>query len=245
MLVDTHCHIHDPQYNFDPATTLKNAHAAGVDKIIVIGTSPADNLIAKNFAAQHDGVYWSYGYHPGEFHAGSASPSLKDLAALADPKLVAVGEVGLDYHYQPFDRRQQIRLFEQMIELALKQNLPLVFHVREAFDDFWPIVDNARVKNAVLHSFSDNSTNLQKAIDRGFYIGTNGIVTFAPIPLPSLKNMLLETDAPYLTPSPFRGKINQPSYVKNIAEWVASQLRLPFDTVAKATTTNAATLFNL
>ena len=241
MLIDSHCHIHDPQYNFDARPTLARAHAAGVDKIIVIGTSPEDNLAAQAFAETHQGAYWTYGLHPHE----CAKVGGEKIASCLTGKPVAIGEIGLDYHYQPFSREQQIKLFEQMLDLAQKQDLPVIFHVREAFDDFWPIVDNAGVKNAVLHSFSDNQTNLEEALKRGFYVGVNGLVTFAPIPLPPLEFMLLETDAPFLTPRPFRGKINQPSYVKNIAEWVAEKLQVPFDKVANQTTHNVTKLFKL
>ena len=266
MLIDSHCHIHDPQYNFDAKETLARAHANGVNKIIVIGTSPEDNLVAQKFAEAHDGVYWAYGFHPGELTTELAETTLfqtvrshdEDLATRpvttgprsvsekeSSSKLVAIGEIGLDYHYKPYDRERQIKLFEQMLDLAKKQNLPIIFHVREAFDDFWPIVDNAGVKNAVLHSFSDNEANLKAAIKRNFYVGINGLVTFAPIPLPPLEHMLLETDAPYLTPAPFRGKINEPSYIKNIAEWMADKLQVSFDTVENQTTSNATKLFNL
>jgi len=293
MLIDTHCHIHDPQYNFDAKTTLARAHAAGVNKIVVIGTFPEDNLIAQQFAESHDDVYWSYGAHPWEYAraggeeidflehrvspvknniitgesegelarmtplrtirshdedlatrpvtTGPRSVSAKGLSR----KLVAIGEIGLDYHYQPYDRGQQIKLFEQMLQLVEKHDLPVIFHVRKAFDDFWPIVDNAKIKHAVLHSFSDNQSNLNQAIKRGLYIGVNGLVTFTNVPLPPLESMILETDAPYLTPKPFRGKINEPSYVKNIAEWVADKLNVPFSTVATQTTANATKLFNL
>ncbi|MCL1839622.1 TatD family hydrolase [Candidatus Saccharibacteria bacterium] len=252
MLIDSHCHIHDPQYHFDAAEILARARYADVQKVIVIGTSPDDNRIAQAFAEDHDGVYWSYGAHPGESNELLKEDFQERIPVLGDgsgkssfSKLVAIGEIGLDYHYQPFNKQQQIKLFEQMLDLAQKHNLPVIFHVREAFDDFWPIVDNAKIKKAVLHSFSDNKANLQQAIQRNFYIGVNGLATFTNIPLPPLEYMLLETDAPYLTPKPFRGKINEPSYVKNIAEWVADKLEVPFDAVAATTTQNATELFNL
>lgn len=245
MLIDTHCHIHDKAFDFDAAQTIKNAYSSGVEKIIVIGTSLEDNLIAKQYAAAHENVFWSYGYHPSEFAKNAPSPSIEHLQELADDKLVSIGEIGLDYHYEPFDRSRQIQLFELMLELAIKQNLPINFHVREAFEDFWPIVDNAKIQNAVLHSFSDSSENLQKGINRGYYIGVNGLATFAKLPLPPLEKMVLETDAPYLTPKPFRGKINEPGYVKNIAEWVATEFNVTLAEVSEVTTKNAETLFNL
>jgi len=283
MLIDSHCHIHDQKHHFDATTTLARARAAAVDKIIVIGTSPEDNLVAQKFAAAHDGVYWTYGLHPHECSKGDFSSTLfesippartetyipdgtegsarsavpSDAQRMTSPaeagrsknvleksRLVAIGEIGLDYHYQPYDRDRQIKLFEQMLDLAQTQNLPVICHVREAYDDFWPIVDNAKIKNVVLHSFSDDHANLQQALKRGFYIGVNGLATFAPIPLPPLEFMLLETDAPYLTPKPFRGKINEPSYVKHIAEWVASKFAVSLQIVAAQTTANAIKLFN-
>jgi len=242
MLVDTHCHIHDPQYGFDAKETLARARANGVNKVIVIGTSPADNAAAQAFAETHDDVYWSYGFHPHEDVGAADFPN----TFLESSKLVAIGEIGLDYHYKPYDRAQQIKLFEAMLDLAQRQNLPIIFHVREAYEDFWPIVDNAGIKTAaVLHSFSDNETNLRAALRRNFYVGVNGLATFAPIPLPPLDRMLLETDAPYLTPAPFRGKINEPSYVKNIAEWVADKLQVSPHAVADQTTANATLAFKL
>jgi len=238
MLIDSHCHIHDPQYNFDTKQILARARYAGVEKVIVIGTSPQNNAIAQAFAESNPGVYWSHGAHPGERESSSDFSEIKGHP-------IAIGEIGLDYHYKPFDKQQQIRLFERMLELAQKHDLPVIFHVREAFEDFWPIVDQAKIKNAILHSFSDNATNLEAALNRNYYIGVNGLATFTNIPLPPLTRMILETDAPYLTPKPFRGKINEPSYVKNIAEWVADKLKVPFDTVAEITTQNATKLFNL
>jgi TatD DNase family protein len=237
ILIDTHCHIHDVEYSYDDAV-LERAKKADVYKVIVIGTHLQDNLVAKKYAGENDGVFWSYGFHPGE--SGEFSEEI-----LKDDKLVAVGEIGLDYHYKPFDRGAQIKLFERMLELANKTNLPVIFHVREAFEDFWPIVDNARIKNAVLHSYSDDKDNLEQALNRDYFVGVNGLVTFAPIPLPPLEKMLLETDAPFLTPTPFRGKVNEPAYVKNIAEWISTKTGVELEVVADITTRNARELFGI
>lgn len=245
LLIDSHCHIHDKEYDFDAKEIISRAKDASVGKIVVIGTSLEDNVVAKNFAAEHENIYWSYGYHPAEFTNNAVLPTIDHIKELSDSKLVSIGEIGLDYHYEPYDKVRQIKLFEIMLELAVTQGLPINFHVREAFEDFWPIVDNAGIKKAVLHSFSDNKENLEKGINRGFYVGVNGLATFAPIPLPPLENMIFETDAPYLTPKPFRGKINEPSYVKNIAEWVAEELKMSLESVADQTTQNASKLFNL
>ncbi len=167
-------------------------------------------------------------------------------------KLIAVGEIGLDYFYTHSPRDMQIQALEWQIELALKNNLPIIFHVREAFDDFWPLVDNFTGIRGVLHSFTDNQTNLDRALSRGLYVGVNGISTFTrdeaqkkvftSIPLDRL---LLETDAPFLTPAPFRGKVNEPAFVKNIAEYHALMRGISLEKVASATTTNARAIFAL
>jgi TatD DNase family protein len=238
MLVDTHCHIHDANYPLPADEVLARAKVAGVERVIVIGTCPSDARVARDFAAKREGVFWAYGYHPSEVE--------EPLEFFRDEKLVSIGEIGLDYHYKPFDRAAQIKRLEMMLELAEREGLAVNFHVREAFEDFWPIVDNFKLTGgAVLHSFSDNEANMNEAIRRGMFIGVNGLVTFAPVPLPPLRWMVLETDAPFLTPSPFRGKINEPSYIKNIAEWVAVKLQVHLSEVETTTTANAEKLFIL
>ena len=238
MLIDTHCHIHDKEmFPLDADEVLVRAKQAGVNRVIVIGTCPSDARHAQEFAAKRDGVFWAYGYHPEEKE--------EPLEFFRDEKLVSIGEIGLDYHYGRETRDAQIKRFEIMLDLAQRENLPVNFHVREAFEDFWPIVDSFKLKSAVLHSFSDGQENLNQGIKRGMFIGVNGLATFAKIPLPPLESMIFETDAPFLTPVPFRGKINEPGYVKNIAEWVAVAQKRDFDEVCKITTQNAERLFNL
>jgi TatD DNase family protein len=141
---------------------------------------------------------------------------------------------------------------EAQIKIALKHNLPIIFHVREAFADFWPIFDKYPGIRGELHSFTDSSANLKIALDRGLYIGVNGISTFTKdetqkdifdsIPLDRL---LLETDAPFLTPAPLRGKVNQPAYVKLVAQYHANRRELSLEEIALATTANARKLFNI
>jgi len=175
-------------------------------------------------------------------------------------KLVAIGEIGLDYHYDNSPRDNQIKILKSQIELALKYDLPIIFHVREAYDDFWKVLDSfksdKRQIRGVLHCFTDTMENAEKGIKRGLYIAVNGISTFtkdenqtemfAKIPLDKL---LFETDAPYLTPFPLRGKVkvkvNEPAYVKNIAEYNSTIHQIPFDEIADVTTTNARKLFNI
>ena len=200
----------------------------------------------------------SIGLHPHEAkHYAHNQAKLDDFAKLASaPKVVAVGECGLDYFYGHSPRADQFTILKYQIELALKLNLPLIFHVREAFDDFWPIFDSYHTSGqkvrGVVHSFTDNRANLDKALERGLYIGVNGIATFAKNPAQlevyrsiPLSNLLLETDAPYLTPTPYRGSINEPRHVLTVANFLTELRNEDFSTFATATTGNAQTLFSL
>lgn len=250
-LIDTHCHIHDVDSykyflsrdkkanldNYSPAELINRAIDNNVRQIICIGTTHADSLRAHDLAAKYDEVFWSYGIHPEEV----AEPNFAGLAE----QPIAIGEIGLDYHRSAANKMSQIRLLEQMLDYATKYQLPVIFHVREAFDDFFSVVDNFPQLKAVVHSFSDSQVNLDKSLERGFFIGVNGIATFADIPLPPLKSILLETDAPFLAPTPHRGRVNEPAYIKDVANFLATELDVSIEQVAMQTTNNARTLFNL
>lgn len=269
--VDTHCHIHELAEKVTPThdrwfsdnaertaeSVLAAAHAAAVNRFICIGTTLKDSELAVNFAAQYDEVFASVGIHPHE-----ATPHLEDgsYAKLADllkgdlpsKKIVAIGEIGLDYFYTHSPREDQIKLLRFQIELALEHDLPISFHVREAFADFWPIFDSYTGIRGVLHSFTDDALQLHEALSRGLFIGVNGIATFGKdhvrdevnrsVPLDRL---LLETDAPYLTPHPFRGKICESKHVAVTAEFLASLRGESLEMLSTATTANALQLFGL
>lgn len=250
MLIDTHCHVHGADYPLDINQTIEKSHQHDVAKMICIGTSQSDSQRALSFAAQHDDIYCTVGVHPHE--AKSGCKQIKALIDINNPSLVAIGEIGLDYHYNFCPRDIQIEILQAQIELALAHNLPIVFHVREAFDDFWPIFDNFHGIRGVVHSFTDSSFNACQALNRGLYVGVNGFSTFTKdknqemmySSLP-IERLLLETDAPYLTPVPFRGRVNEPAYVRNVAENQAALRKISLDEVADATTKNANALFNL
>ena len=165
---------------------------------------------------------------------------------------MAIGEIGLDYFYNHSPKDVQIQCLEEQLQIALDNNLPVSFHVREAFDDFWPIFDNFTGISGVLHSFTDSRINAEAGLSRGLYIGINGISTFtrdeAQIELFTnlpLSKIILETDAPYLTPRPFRGKMNEVGYVELVGQWVAQSRGLSFDDVAAVTTSSARSLFSI
>lgn len=253
-LIDSHAHIHDRLlFDPEPELILKRAKGAGVSQIICIGTDAGDSLAARGFAAQHPGVFWTYGTHPDataegwkSFNAKCVEEVPEEIDELMDENTpVAIGEIGLDYHYKPYARERQIELLEKQLELARRHDLPVVFHVREAFPDFLGVVDNFPGIRGVVHSFSDTEESLEESLRRGFYIGVNGLATFAKIPLPPLERMLLETDAPFLTPSGFRGKINESAHVRTIALWLGDKLGVSAMEIAEKTTRNVREFFNL
>jgi TatD DNase family protein len=254
MLIDTHCHIHDVNYPLDRDSVIERAFSAGVKQMICIGTSVPDSADAINFAASRGGVFASIGVHPHDTKDGWSG--IANLIDANNPKIVAIGEIGLDYHYDfsPCDIQKQA--LRDQIELALDHDLPIIFHVREAFDDFWPIFDEYHSDDhpirGVLHSFTDTPENAMEGIKRGLYIGISGFSTFtkndsqkamfASLPL---DRILLETDAPYLTPVPFRGKVNEPAFVSVIAESQGFIRQIDLEKIIIATTANARVLFNL
>lgn len=241
-IIDTHCHLHDSEWFTleQQRDFLVGAADAGVKEVICIGTDPEDSATARDFAAQHNGIYWTYGIHP-EF-AGKVTP---EGAIFHDDKLVAIGEIGLDYHYEGYSRAEQIQLFEQMLQLAQDMSLPVSIHIREAFDDAWAVLDNFPEVCGVVHSFTGSKKCLKIALERGFYIGVNGLATYTTTPLPPLENMLLETDAPFLTPVPFRGTMNQPGYVRFVAAYLAGEMGVAEENIVEQTTKNARKLFKL
>lgn len=255
MLIDSHCHLHDREFFSEEQAEecLKRAREKNVQKIVCIGTSHEDSLAAAKFAEGHDDVYWTYGIHPENAVSDSESNSRKtlpsrktivDFLTIIPEKTVAIGEVGLDYHYDDYNRTAQIRLFEEMLQLAVDNDLPLSFHVRNAFSDFFPIVENFPTVRGCVHSFTDSKKTLKKILENtDFYVGVNGLATYSTLPTPPLERILLETDAPFLTPVPFRGMINESRYIFNIAEWLSQKLGVEFEIIEKVTTENAERLF--
>ncbi len=252
MIIDSHCHIHDSEFFQDRGDELlENAKQNGVEKVIVIGTDERSTLEAIEFANRHDNVFCAVGSHPHEAKHGVEYMNKIDFS---NPKIVGIGEIGLDYYYNHSPKQDQFKVLERQIQIAIDYDLPISFHVRDAFADLWPILDKFKGQKirGVMHSFTDSQENLQEALSRGFYIGINGIATFTKdeqqiemFKQISLNRMLLETDAPFLAPKPFRGKENQPAYVKNVAEFVAELHGISFEELIKNTTKNTEDLFKI
>lgn len=248
MFVDTHCHIHESSYPLDTNDVLAHADSKGVSTYVCVGTSIQSSKEAIAFSCDHKNCYASVGVHPHDTKDGYSIDQL-----VRDNTVVAIGEIGLDYFYQHSDKQTQKEALIAQLDVAVEHNLPVIFHVREAFDDFWPIFDSyGGAISGVLHSYTDSIENLQQALQRGLYIGVNGISTFTKdldqqdmfdrIPLDRL---LLETDAPFLTPVPFRGKVNEPAFITTIAQYHADRRGISLKDIAKQTTENARALLRI
>jgi TatD DNase family protein len=253
-LVDTHCHLQFADYPLDPKQTLVDAAKDGVSKVIAVGCTLEDSRAAVQCAASFSNVWVSVGIHPHEaakyVHDQTALQEFRAL--LKSPKVVAIGETGLDFYYENSNRTDQEQLLRFQLDMAKDFDLPLIFHVREAFESFWPIYDQYQGLRGVIHSFSSNSEHLDQILSRGLYVGLNGIMTFTKradqleaakrVPLDKL---LLETDAPYLTPAPFRGRMGESKYVRVTGEFLAQLRGESLENLASATTLNAHNLFTL
>ena len=258
-IIDSHCHIHDQNFPIPCAEVFKNMKTAGISKAICIGENLENSKIAAKFAAENSGkieLFSAIGVHPHE--AGKYNPKevILELEQLSkSPKVVAIGEIGLDYFYENSDREVQKIILRAQLELAQKLNLPVSFHVRNAFKDFWPIFDEVsrygKIRG-VLHSFTDSKENLEQALHRDLFIGVNGISTFVKKPAElemfdqiPLSKILIETDAPFLAPKGERGKPNQPAFSKLIVEDLAKKHGISTEEVAKITSENSEKLFNI
>ena len=249
--IDTHCHLQFPQYRLDVEDVIKRSFDSGVNSLITVGTTASDSQDAIKLAESYDNIWASVGLHPHD--ASNLQEQQAQLQKLVThKKVVAVGECGLDYYRNLSPKAEQIKAFKFQIELAIKHNLPLIFHIRDAYDDFWSIVNEYHIAKAVVHCFSADQVELNKILQKGWYIGLNGIVTFSQntkqlqaFKMVSLDKLLLETDAPYLTPAPLRGKINEPKNVEKVAEFLSKLKGEPLDKLAKISTVNARQLFGI
>jgi TatD DNase family protein len=231
-LIDSHCHLDEARFDTDREAVIARALAAGVTRMVTIGASGGmqANRDAIALAARHPGVFAAVGIHPHE--ASTVSPAvLEELVRLARaPKVVAIGETGLDYYYDQSPRPVQREAFRQFIQMARTLRLPVVVHLRNAFEDAVTILreENAGDTGGVIHCFGGDRACAQSFLDLGFDLSFSGIVTFkntdeirAVARLVPADRLLVETDAPYLAPVPYRGKRNEPAYVVHTATAIA------------------------
>jgi TatD DNase family protein len=254
MLIDTHAHLDFPEFAQDLEGVLERAKKAGVDEVVSIGINLATSEKAIELANRYSEVYATVGIHPHD-----ASPlSEKQLTTLETlarkPRVVAIGEVGLDYYRDRRPRPIQRQCLRQQLEVACKTRLPVVFHIREAHAEFFTIIaDYATTLNGVvLHCFSGDWGVAKRCLDMGFYLSIPGTVTFPKAEQQQevarrapLDRLLVETDAPYLAPIPYRGKVNEPAFTRYTAEKVAELRGCSLEEVARQTSANAHRVFRI
>lgn len=258
MLIDTHTHLDDARYESDRDAMIARAREAGVDTMITIGCDLATSRSAVALAGHYPFVYASIGVHPHEVKhiTDSWYDELRQLAR--ENKVVAYGEIGLDYHYNHSDPELQRRRFREQLQLAHELRLPVIIHTREAQDDTIRILKEERASEigGVFHCFSGDAWLAKDALELGFYLSFSGILTFqnATILRDIAKTvpadrLLIETDCPYLTPIPHRGKRNEPAYVKHVAEMLATITSqgnvMTTEDIGRLTSDNARRLFKI
>ena len=255
MLIDTHTHLDDARYEPDREAVIARARETGIDRIITIGCDLSTSQAAVALANRYPFVYATVGVHPHEVkHIEDGW--YNELRRLAEnKKVVAFGEVGLDYHYNHSSPKEQRDRFREQIQLARELRLPLVIHTREAQEDTIQILKDERSTEVggVFHCFSGDAWLAKDALDLGFYLSFSGILTFQNAgmlrdiaKIVPLDRLLIETDCPYLTPVPHRGKRNEPAFVRHVAETLAAILSVSdLDEIHRLTTENARRLFRI
>lgn len=248
---DTHSHYDDEKFDNDRTELLNSIHAAGVTKIVTCGCDTESTEFAKNLSVEFDFIYFASGFHPENLEDVSLE-ALNEIERLAQhKKCVAIGEIGLDYHWMNSTKEVQKDFFRAQIELAKRLNLPVIVHDREAHGDTLDILKETK-PTGVLHCFSGSAEMAKEIIKLGMYIGLNGVVTFKnarkslevvkEIPL---NRLVLETDCPYLAPEPHRGKRNDSSYIPFIAERIGEILGKNAQDILNITCENAKKLYNI
>ena len=250
MFIDTHMHIGDT-FGIEPDKYVENAINNDVKVLIASFCEKDDLMLSTKFVDKYKNIYCAVGYHP-EVTNRIVDNDLEILENLikSNKKIVAIGEIGLDYHYGKENISQQQELFKKQLSLAEKLNLPVVIHTRDAIEDTYQILKNYKVKG-VMHCFSGSYEMAKKFIDLGFLLGIGGVVTFKNSKLyqviekVSLSNIVLETDSPYMAPEPFRGKTNESAYIPVIAQRIADVKNVSLEEVKNCTTKNAISMFDL
>jgi TatD DNase family protein len=251
-LIDTHCHLDMPQFNEDRQEVIARARDAGFEALITVGSDLKGTIKAMELAARHDFIYSSIGVHPHD--AKDFSDRIyRDLESWAkNAKVVAIGETGLDYHYDHSPRDVQREVFRKHLHLARETGLPVIVHSREANDETMAILAESGVSRGVMHCFSGDRNMAEQAMAMGFSISFAGPVTFKKSsPLRELARfvpddyLLFETDAPYLAPEPRRGQRNEPVYLEETVRLVAGLREISFEDAARITTLNAKRLFGI
>jgi TatD DNase family protein len=253
-MIETHAHLDSEKYDEDRDRVIEEAFKHGIKLIINVTSDLASLDKVKALSDKYEQIYMTVGIQPHTAYEVN-NDILELINTMAkEKKVVAIGEIGLDYHYNFSLPEIQRKVFRQQIRLAKKLNLPLAIHTREAFEDTINILKEEKVDNigGVIHCFTEDLTQAKTYTDMGFYLGIGGVVTFkgakslqqAVENIP-LNRIILETDCPYMTPAPHRGKRNEPSYIRFVAEKIADLKKIDIEEVKKETTKNATELFHI
>ena len=254
MFFDTHAHLNAEQFNDDLQEVIDRALAEGISRIVVVGFDRLTIKRAMELAEQYEFIYASVGWHPVDAIDMKDEDLLWIEELAVHPKVVALGEMGLDYYWDKSPKDIQKEVFRKQIQLAKKVKLPIIIHNRDATADIVEILreEGAKEVGGIMHCFSGSPEVAKECVEMNFYISLGGPVTFKNARKPKevaevipLEKLLIETDCPYLAPHPYRGKRNEPSYVKLVAEQIAEIKEISVDEVARVTTENAKKLFGI
>jgi TatD DNase family protein len=252
MLIDTHVHLNDKKFKDDYKEVIERALANDVKKLIVVGYDHKTNKRAIQLAEEYDFIYATVGFHPTDAKNITDQDFEQLIPLLQHPKVVGIGECGMDFYWDKEHIDQQVQVFSRQIELSKEFDLPLIIHMRDASDATYNVLHDYAPLKGIMHCYSGSADMAQHYMDLGLHISLGGPVTFKNGRVPKevakvvpLDKLLVETDAPYLSPHPFRGKRNEPSRVKLVAEEIAKVKGIPYQEVAKVTTKNASDLFHI
>lgn len=251
-LIDTHCHLDFPEFDNDRAEVIARAKEAGVEYLVNIGSNLDGSRRSVELASAYEEIYASVGVHPHEADQAGVD-TVKLLRGLASGgKVVAIGEIGLDYFKNFSSHENQKKLFVSSLELAISLKLPVIIHSRQAEDDVLDIMSKNMPPKAVVHCFSSDDRFLKKCLDKGFLVSFTCNITYkkadalrAVLGYVPLDRLMLETDAPYLPPEGLRGRRNEPSFVRELADHIAAIIKKPFEEISAVTTLNAKKFFNI
>ena len=253
MFIDSHAHIQLDSFDSDRSVVIERAKNSQVSIILVVGFDISTSHLAVELADRYDHIYATVGLHPHD--AKRFTPqTLREIALLAEhPKVVALGEMGLDYHRNLSPKSVQKRVFEEQLDLATQLDLPIVVHNRNAFDDILSILENhSQLTGGVLHCFSENTKSMDRVIDVGFHIGIGGPVTYKKsqdlkqvVKVMPADSFLIETDCPWLAPQLRRGKRNEPAYITEIATKIAELRQVTIESVGQTSSQNFRKLFSI
>ncbi len=254
MWIDSHTHLNDEAFQDDYQAVIKNSSEAGIERMLVVGYDIPSSMRAVQLAQSNDFIYAAVGVHPHDAKLWDASVEEQIRKMLSEPGVVAVGEIGLDYHYNYSQKEDQLRIFKGQLAIAKEYDKPVIIHNREAHQDTYDVLEQAKIGPAggVMHCFSGSWEMAKQFLELGLYISFAGSLTFknadklrgVALKIPE-DRILIETDCPYLTPHPFRGDRNEPSRVTLVGEKLAEIKQVPLTEIAGLTTRNAKNLFGI